>query len=233
MHVTAIIVAAGRGKRMGHTLPKQYIRLEGIPILVHTLRVFESSPEIQDILLVVSPGDEEYCLREIVEKYGIGKVLKVVVGGGRRQDSVYHAIKELDRDTDILVVHDGVRPFVTPRMIQDAVEAAMLFDGAVTAIPVRDTVKAADREGTIRETLDRSALWFAQTPQAFKKRILTEAHAKAVVDDFHGTDDAALVERLGYQVKVLEGSPDNLKITTREDLLLAEFILRTRQKENP
>jgi 2-C-methyl-D-erythritol 4-phosphate cytidylyltransferase len=193
------------------------------------LRVFEASPVIQDVLLVVPPGDEEYCLREMIEKYGIGKVLKVVVGGAKRQDSVYHAIKELEGDTDILVVHDGVRPLVTPRMVAESVEAAVHFDGAVVAVPVKDSVKKVSPEGWILESPDRAGLWFAQTPQAFKKRILVEAYTRALAEGYYGTDDASLVEKLGYRVKVLEGSPENIKITTREDFFLAELVFRTRE----
>ncbi|MBI5198117.1 MAG: 2-C-methyl-D-erythritol 4-phosphate cytidylyltransferase [Nitrospirae bacterium] len=230
MHATAIIVAAGRGKRMGHTLPKQYIRLEGVPILVHTLKVFEISPEIRNILLVVPPGDEEFCLREVIERYDVHKVLKVVIGGEKRQDSVHHALQELEEETDIIAVHDGVRPFISPEMIRTAVKTVDRFDGAIFAVPVRDTLKKADASGLVSETPDRSLFWYAQTPQAFKRGVLVEAYQKAAVDRFQSTDDSALVERLGYRVKILEGSPENIKITSREDLLSAEFILRGRHR---
>jgi len=237
MHTTAIIVAAGRGKRMGQPLPKQYLPLEGTPILVHTLKVFEASPEIRDVLLVVPPGDEEFCLREVIERYDIRKILKIVIGGERRQDSVHQALEELEEKTDRVVVHDGVRPFVTSGMIRTAVETVGQWngvdgvDGAIFAVPVRDTLKKVDDSGMVSGTPDRTLLWYAQTPQTFKRRVLVEAHHKALVDGFHGTDDAALAERLGYRVKVLEGSPENIKVTTREDLLLAEFIFRSRHRE--
>lgn len=232
MKVTAIILAAGKGKRMLHSLPKHFIRLEDKPVLAYTLDAFEKCPDVNQVLIVSRSGEEEYCLKEVVEMYGYKKVLKIVIGGERRQDSVYNGIKELDEDTDIVIVHDGVRPFVSQKILSETIKLAMFADGVVTAVPVKDTIKEAGDDKTIRSTPDRSSLWYAQTPQVFKKRILEEAFIMAYGDRVSVTDESSLVERLGYKVKIVEGSPDNIKITTKEDLLLAELILRMQKKKS-
>lgn len=231
MKVVAIIPAAGKGKRMGHPIPKHYIRLEGRPILSYTLEAFEKCPDVNQVVMVVRSGEEEYCLKEVVEKYMFKKVLKIVIGGERRQDSVYHGIKGLDQDTDIVVVHDGVRPFVPPELISESIKMAMYFDGVIVALPVKDTIKEINGEGFVKNTPDRESLWYAQTPQTFKKRVIEEAFIRAYSDGFYGTDESSLVERIGGKVKIIEGTPENIKITTKEDLLLAEFILRSRKKK--
>ena len=231
MKVVAIIPSAGKGKRMAHSVPKHFIRLEDKPVLAYTLEAFEKCPDVNQVLLVVRSGEEKYCLKEVVEKYQFRKVLKVVIGGERRQDSVYNGIKELDQDTDIVVVHDGVRPFVPPALISETIKLAMYVDGVVVALPVKDTIKEVTRDGLIKGTPNRDSLWFAQTPQTFKKRVLEEAFMRAFTDNFHGTDEASLVERMGGKVKIIEGSHENIKITTKEDLFYAELILRSRRKK--
>ena len=230
MKVAAIIPAAGKGKRMGHATPKHFMHLEGKPILAYTLGAFEKCPAVDYVLIVVRSGEEEYCLSEVVERYGFKKVLRIVIGGEKRQDSVYHGIKELDEDTDIVVVHDGVRPFVLPDLISETIKLAMYVDGVVAALPVKDTLKEVSEEGLIKGTPHREALWYAQTPQTFKKRVLEEAFIRAYNDGFYGTDESSLVERIGGKVRIIEGSPENIKITTKEDLLHAELILRMRKK---
>ena len=230
MKVTAIIPSAGRGRRMGHSIPKHYICLEGRPILAYTLEVFEKCTDVNYVLVVVKSGEEEYCLNEVVEKYMFKKVLRIVIGGERRQDSVYHGIKELDQDTDIVVVHDGVRPFVPVGLISESIKMAMHSDGVVAALPVKDTLKEVTGDRIIKSTPHRESMWYAQTPQTFKKRVIDDAFVRAYSDNFHGTDESSLVERIGGKVRIIEGSPDNIKITTKEDLLLAEFILRSRKK---
>ena len=232
MKVTAIIPAAGKGKRMLHSVPKHFIRLEDKPVLAYTLDVFERCPDVNQVLVVSRSGEENYCLKEVVEKYGYKKVLKIVIGGDRRQDSVYNGIKELDEDTDIVLVHDGVRPFVSQNTLSEAIKLAIFADGVVTAVPVKDTIKYVGDDGIIRATPDRSSLWHAQTPQVFKRRILEEAYVRAYNDKYTGTDDSALVERLGYKVKIVEGTADNIKITTKEDLLFAEVILMMHKKKS-
>ena len=232
MKVTAIITAAGKGKRMLHSVPKHFIRLEGKPVLAYTLDVFEMCPDVNEVLVVSRSGEEDYCLKEVVEKYGYKKVLKIVIGGDRRQDSVYNGIKELDEDTDIVLVHDGVRPFVSQNTLSEAIKLAIFADGVVTAVPVKDTIKYVGDDGIIRATPDRSSLWHAQTPQVFKRRILEEAYVRAYNDKYSGTDESSLVERLGYKVKIVEGTVDNIKITTKEDLLFAEVILMMHRKKS-
>ncbi len=232
MKVTAIITAAGKGKRMLHSVPKHFIRLEDKPVLAYTLDVFERCPDVNQVLVVSRSGEEDYCLKEVVEKYGYKKVLKIVIGGDRRQDSVYNGIKELDEDTDIVLVHDGVRPFVSQNTLSEAIKLAIFADGVVTAVPVKDTIKYVGDDGIIRATPDRSSLWHAQTPQVFKRRILEEAYVRAYNDKYTGTDDSSLVERLGYKVKIVEGTVDNIKITTKEDLLFAEVILMMHRKKS-
>ncbi len=232
MKVTAIITAAGKGKRMLHSVPKHFIRLEDKPVLAYTLDVFERCPDVNQVLVVSRSGEEDYCLKEVVEKYGYKKVLKIVIGGDRRQDSVYNGIKELDEDTDIVLVHDGVRPFVSQNTLSEAIKLAIFADGVVTAVPVKDTIKYVGDDGIIRATPDRSSLWHAQTPQVFKRRILEEAYVRAYNDKYTGTDDSSLVERLGYKVKIVEGGVDNIKITTKEDLLFAEVILMMHKKKS-
>ncbi len=229
--VTAIITSAGKGKRMGIETPKHFLRLEGRPILAYTIEAFESCPVVNQIFLVVRSGEEEFCLREVVEKYGFKKVLKVVIGGERRQDSVYNAIKELDTDTDIVVVHDGVRPFVSTALISETVKSAMYFDGVVAALPLKDTIKEVTKDGIVKDTPERERYYLAQTPQTFKKRVLESAFISAYNDDYFGTDEASLVERTGGKVKVIEGSYENIKITTPEDMLFAEMIYKNRGKE--
>ncbi|MBI5755444.1 MAG: 2-C-methyl-D-erythritol 4-phosphate cytidylyltransferase [Nitrospirae bacterium] len=228
MKVAAIIPAAGKGKRMRHVVHKHYILLEGRPILAYNIEAFEKCIGVNQVFVVVRSGEEEYCLKEVVERYGFKKVLKIVIGGERRQDSVYNGIKELDEDTDIVVVHDGVRPFVSPELINETVKLAMYVDGVVAAMPVKDTIKEISPDGFIKGTHERESLWNAQTPQTFKRRIIEEAFERAFTDNFSGTDESSLVERLGGRVKIIEGSHENIKITTKEDLLLAEFILRKR-----
>lgn len=232
MKVTAIIVAAGKGKRMLHSVPKHFIHLGDKPVLAYTLDTFERCPDVNQILVVARSGEENYCLKEVVEKYGYKKVLKIVIGGDRRQDSVYRGIKKLDEDTDIVVVHDGVRPFVSQNIISEAIKLAMFADGVVTAVAVKDTIKNVGPDGIIMSTPDRSSMWYAQTPQVFKRRILEDAYVRAYDDNFTGTDESSLVERLGYKVKIVEGTADNIKITTKEDLLFADVILMMQKKKS-
>lgn len=231
MKVTAIIPSAGKGKRMGIVTPKHFLCLEGKPILAYTLEAFEICPDVNQVFLVVRAGEEQYCLNQVVERYGFKKVLKVVTGGDRRQDSVYNAIKKLDDDTDIVVVHDGVRPFVPPELVSETVKLAMYVDGVVAALPLKDTIKEVSKDGIVKNTPDRELFCYAQTPQAFKKRVLESAFLSAYNDNFFGTDESSFVERIGGKVKIVEGSSENIKITTKEDLLLAEVILRTRREK--
>lgn len=225
MKTIAIIPAGGAGKRMGGCVPKQYLSLAGIPILVHTLRVFQSSSLIDEILLVVPEGDIPDVRRDLVQRYRISKVCLVLPGGRERQDSVKNALMHLRDEHGEIVIHDGVRPFVTGDLIERAVAGAKEFGAVAVGVPVRDTVKAVDAAGRVVKTVSREGLWLAQTPQAFRKEVILAAYAGAEADGFYGTDDASLVERTGFPVRMIPGDGDNIKVTTPEDLVRGERIL--------
>ena len=227
MYVTAIVPAAGSGVRFGGVVPKQYLPLAGLPLLAWTLRALAASGQVDCTVLAVAAGQEARCRVEILEPNGL-RVDRLVSGGADRQASVYAGLSEAPADTDLVLVHDGARPLVTAQIIRAAVEAAEADGAAVVAMPVTDTIKVADGERRVEDTLPRGRLWAAQTPQVFRAAWLREAHAKALTDGFRGTDDSVLVERLGYPVRLVPGSPDNLKITTMADLAQAEQILRGR-----
>ena len=229
MKISAIIPAAGQGTRMGSAIPKQFLLLQGKPILHHTLRAFEASGQVDSVILVVPEKDSAAAKKEWLLGYDIVK--KIVVGGKERQDSVYNGFQALDADTDVVLVHDGVRPFVTGDMILRAIEAAKNFGAAITAILVNDTIKLADADGFVEKTVDRSGLWRVQTPQAFQYAVLNEAFQKAVQDSYYGTDEGSLLEYAGKKVKIIEGSEMNIKITRQEDLILGEAILNRRAAE--
>lgn len=214
---------------MGNKTPKQFLSLGGEPLLVHALRVFQAAEAVQEVILAVPAAEREYCLNSIVAPHHFSKVTKIVAGGKQRQDSVRHALAEAPDDADIIVVHDAVRPFLTVRMIGDVVEAARKHGAAIIALPMRDTVKQVDSDGAIERTVDRRPLWLAQTPQAFRRDWLDQAHAKALREGGHATDDAHMVEQLGHKVFVVEGSGENIKVTRPEDLRIAEAILASRK----
>lgn len=229
----ALVPAAGRGLRMGSHIPKQFLTLGGLPVLVHSLRVLEASDLIADIILAVPDAEREFCLREVITPHRFTKVKKIVAGGAQRQDSVRHGLDAVDDSAELVLVHDAVRPFVTHDMIKRVLEAAAKHGAAVVAIPVPDTVKQVGADGLIECTVDRGRLWLAQTPQAFRLPLFQKAHRKAVIDGVHGTDDTQLVERLGHRVAVVEGGGQNIKITRPEDLVLGEAILAARRgREN-
>jgi 2-C-methyl-D-erythritol 4-phosphate cytidylyltransferase len=228
MKADAIIVSAGKGQRFMEGKKKQFFLLADKPILTHTLDKFENCPLIDSILLVVGQEDMDYCLKEIIEKNRYRKISQIVPGGKRRQDSVKNGMDALSRDANIVVIHDGVRPFVTREMIEDSIHSAQRFGAVVMAMPVKETIKMADADGTVLKTLDRESLWQIQTPQTFQAHVIKEAYQKATENGFVGTDDASLVERLGMKVHILPGSYTNIKITTPEDLILANLFLRMR-----
>lgn len=228
MKVTAIIVAAGKSKRIQGKIPKQFIEIGGKPLLSHTLEKFEECEDIGEILLVVPEDWLTYCTAEITDKYGFKKINKVISGGEKRQDSVYKGLLAILNDTSIVVIHDGVRPLVKVSHITESIKLCQKCKAVILAVPVKETVKRIE-DGSVVTTLNRERLWIAQTPQTFDYKILLDAYEKAKLDGFVGTDDASLVERMGIEVKILEGDYDNIKITTQGDLLLADRILK-RQK---
>ena len=235
MKADAVIVSAGKGVRFMEGQKKQFYFLGGKPILAHTLDKFETCPLIRSILLVVSQEDMDTCLKEVIEKYKFKKVSQIVPGGKRRQESVKNGIDALPKDADMVVIHDGVRPFVTRAMIEDSIHSAVRYGAVVLAMPVKDTIKISNPDGTVLKTLDRESLWQIQTPQTFQANVIKDAYYRATEDGFAGTDDASLVERIGGKVHILPGSYTNIKITTPEDLLLANLFLKmdTLTKKEP
>jgi len=226
MKADAVIVSAGKGLRFMEGKKKQFQSLGGKPILAHTLDKFDTCPLIRSILLVAGQEDMDYSLKEIIEKYEFQKVSQIVPGGKRRQESVKNGIDALPKDANIVAIHDGVRPFVTKAMIEDTIHSAARYGAVVLAMPVKDTIKVSNSDGTVLKTLDRESLWQIQTPQTFQVNVIKEAYYRAAEDGFVGTDDASLVERLGVKVHILPGSYTNIKITTPEDLFLADLFLK-------
>ena len=237
-HCTAVVLAAGKGTRMGTSVAKQYLDLGGRPVVAYALEAFEQSPLIDDILLMVGEGQQEYCEKELVQRYGWKKVKKICVGGRERYESLCRAIEVLMESPEIgnrdgyVFIHDGARPFLTEDIIRRTFQAVQQFHACVAGMPVKDTIKLTDAQGNIVQSPDRSLVWQAQTPQAFSVPLLAEAFRRLMEGDPSGiTDDAMVVEsQMGTVVRMVEGSYQNIKITTPEDLAVAESILRSRQK---
>ena len=224
---TAIVLAAGQGKRMHSKIQKQFLEIGGKPILYYSMECFQKSPLIQDIILVTGEDMISYCQSEIVEKYGFTKVCKVTAGGKERYDSVYAGLL-CCQDTDYVYIHDGARPFVTEEMIQRGYEAVKRTNACVMGMPSKDTVKLADPSGYIKETPDRKIIWNIQTPQIFSYDLIRGAYESIRKKDMSNvTDDAMVVEQeTGTKILLVEGSYQNIKITTPEDLAVAEAFLR-------
>lgn len=217
----AVIVAAGKGSRMGTRESKQFLQIGDKPIVVQTMDIFNSLSWLDEIVLVTGRDDVDRC-RAWVRDYGLDKVSAVIPGGRERQESVYLGIKQMN--TEWVMIHDGVRPFVTHEEIVTCRETAIREGAAVLGVPVKDTVKQVNGQGLITGTPDRQSLWAVQTPQAFRLSELLNAHETALRDGFQGTDDAMLLERIGCPVAVAEGKYSNIKITTPEDLEYAAFL---------
>jgi len=227
--VVALVPAAGRGLRMGGSIPKQFLSLGGEPLIVQSLRTLQAAPDVDQVVLAVPLADIEYCEKEIVSRHRFTKVSNVVEGGAERQDSVRHALAQVHSDAEIVLIHDAVRPFMTQGMIREVVAAARKEGAAIVALPMRDTVKQVRADGTIERTVDRAPLWLAQTPQAFRRDWIVAAHKKAHDEGIRATDDAFLVEWSGHPVAVVEGSGENIKVTRPEDLVIGEAILASRK----
>lgn len=223
--VVAIVPAAGQGTRMGGTGRKQYLTLGGIPLLVLSLQVLQRIESIREIILSVPENDKDYCWRDIVKPFGLTKVTQIISGGQRRQDSVRHGLLAISNPPDLVMVHDGVRPFIDDDIVKKNILCAEQTGAAVVAMPIHDTVKRVDGQQVIQETLNREELWHIQTPQTFRYDWLLEAHQQGVQDNWDVTDDAALIEKKGYPVSVVEGSCFNIKITRPDDLIFGEAIL--------
>jgi 2-C-methyl-D-erythritol 4-phosphate cytidylyltransferase len=229
--LAVVVVAAGKGSRMRTEESKQYLQLNGAPILVHTLTLFQKIKQVDTIVLVTGAEEADRC-RSYVDKYSLGKVHHIVTGGKERQDSVFKGLKVLGPEVEWVMVHDGVRPFTAAKHVLDCWRKAKETDAAVLAVPVKDTIKVVDNAGTIQSTPDRHSLWAIQTPQAFRLSLLKRAYEQAERDSFTGTDDAMLVERIGTPVQVVEADYYNIKITTPEDLPWAEWIIHNVRGEN-
>lgn len=220
-----IIVAAGTGSRMKKDINKQFIKLNDKEIIAHTIDKFYNNDNIDDIVVVIKEEEEKYFIDNIINKYGFDNI-KIAYGGNERQDSVYNGIKKLNNNCDVILVHDGARPFVTGDIIKNSIEEAKKHNAVVVGVKVKDTIKMVSEDGNIIDTPNRNFLWSVQTPQVFKYDIITKAYEDAYNENYYGTDDAMLVERIGYKVKMVEGSYDNIKITTPEDLKFGEQILK-------
>jgi 2-C-methyl-D-erythritol 4-phosphate cytidylyltransferase len=224
IYTSVIIVAAGKGKRMNMKKSKQFIEIDGEPIIVRTIKNFQENKNVNEIIMVVGKDEIEYYKNFIKKEYQFNKISKIVEGGKERQESVYNGIKVLDDNCEIVMIHDGARPFINEEIINDAIKKTCDYMATVVAVPVKDTIKTVDNKLNIDKTLDRNILWAMQTPQTFKKDIIIKAHKKAIEDNFNGTDDAVLVEQLGIKVKLVRGNYYNIKITTKEDLVIGRAL---------
>jgi 2-C-methyl-D-erythritol 4-phosphate cytidylyltransferase len=221
----AVVPAGGSGSRIGARRPKQYLLLGGAPLLVHTLRILARARSLAGVVLAV-PADRVEATRALLRRFRVPRVLDVVAGGAERQESVWRGLQAVPAAAGWVVVHDAVRPFIDPALVERVLGAARRHGAATCGLAVRETVKRV-RGAAVEATLDRDGLWLTQTPQAFRRELLWEAHEKARRDGYTGTDDAKLVERLGARVVMVPGLPQNLKITTPEDLKAARLWLRS------
>jgi len=233
MKATAIIVAAGKGARMQNTVPKQYLPLGGRPVLAHTLSAFEACQLIAHIYLVVPKPDFEFCRKTILPTIQQQTAVTLVAGGATRQASVYNGLLAINSTTDLVAIHDGVRPLITPEMITACIEGAQQDGACILGMPAADTLKQANADGFIERTLPRGAVWLAQTPQTFFYDLIRKAHEAAQQSGITETDDAALLERSGHPVRIIRGSSSNIKITTPDDLKLAEAIRANTRRTSP
>ncbi len=226
---SAIVLAAGSGSRMGLNVKKQYLDLCGKPLMYYALDAFEKS-RVDEVVLVVSPGDEDFVREEILEPYGFTKITAIVPGGKERYDSVYEGLKACTGD--YVLIHDGARAFVTKEIISQAIDDVVKYNANVVAVPAKDTIKLADAQGFVSDTIDRRYAWNIQTPQCFAYDLVKKAYEDALKGDTTGiTDDAMIVEKMTDQkVKFTMGSYDNIKVTTIEDLSLGEIILKKQKR---
>src|SRR5208282_2420650 len=226
--IAAIVPAAGLGRRFGVGANKSLFEFMGKPLVVWALQALQSVDEIGEIIPVVKEEDLK-AAADLVERYKIAKVRHIVTGGRERQDSVYNGLRALDKDTSIVVIHDGARPLVDGLLIKKSISELDSFDGIVAGVPVKDTIKEVKgrEDGLIvLRTLNRNVLWAVQTPQTFNYAKIREAHGRAHAEGFYATDDAALIEHYGGRVRIIQGSYLNLKITTLEDVNIAETLYR-------
>lgn len=224
---TAIVLAAGQGKRMRTKIQKQYLLMAGKPVLYYSLKAFEKSEIIDEIYLVTGKGDEAFCREQIVNKYGIEKVTHILCGGAERYLSVWNALKEMD-EGGYVFIHDGARPFIDGKLIQRAYDEVVKSKACVVGMPVKDTIKIADDKLNVEETPDRSRVWMVQTPQVFETTLVKRAYADLIHQNISNvTDDAMVVEQMsGHAIHLVKGSYENIKITTPEDLEIGELFVK-------
>ena len=221
--ISAIITAAGSGNRMESKIPKQFLEINGISIIERTLNKFEDINIIDEIIIIVKEEDLEFY-KNLKDKYS--KVIKIVVGGATREKSTYNGLLAIDNETDVVICHDGVRPFITREIIIKALNFIGAYNAVIVGVPVKDTIKNIDKDGNVAYTPIRKDLYHAQTPQIFKKDILLKAYKKSFDEKIQVTDDSSLMEIIGEKVKIIEGSYKNIKITTKEDLILGEIYAK-------
>ena len=221
--VSAIILAGGKGKRMGKDISKQFILVKDKPIIYYTIKKFSDCKLIDEIILVLPKDEIEYCKKEVLEKYSL-KVDKIIEGGKERQDSVYNGLKAL-KNTDIVLIHDGARPKVSEKIILEGIENAKKYGAAAPGVMPKDTIKVKDELSFSKETLKRESLIAIQTPQVFKKDIIVKCHERVREDNISVTDDTMVVEKYGYKVYLYDGDYTNIKVTTPEDLILCEYLV--------
>lgn len=226
--VTAIVLAGGKGSRMNSNIPKQYLTLLGKPVLFYSLQAFEKS-NVDEIVLVTGSGEQEYCKKEIIEKYHIKKVIHIVEGGKERYHSVHQGLLAAD-GAEYVLIHDGARPLISPEVINQAVQKVRQTGACVVGMPVKDTIQLVNDAGVICSTPDRRKTWLAQTPQCFCYELALSSYNKALeIEDCTITDDAMVVQRYGNaEIVMLEGGYENIKVTTPEDIALAECFLKMR-----
>lgn len=229
-YCTAVIVAAGSGKRMKSEENKQFMKLLGRPLISYTLESFEECDAVDEIVIVAREEDI-VDMKDVVEAFHIEKANKIIVGGAQRHDSVYNGLLEAAHNTSVVVIHDGARPFVLPVEIKETIRECEKTGAAALAVPLKDTIKKADKNGFVEQTLDRETIWAVQTPQTFSYDVIKAAYEMALQDKDFGTDDCYVVEKMGRQVKLIEGSYENIKVTTPDDIILAESILESRGDE--
>lgn len=223
MRVAVIVPSAGKGTRLKSKIQKPYIELAGKPILAHTLLKLSENKSVKEIILAVASEKIGHA-GKIINKYGI-KNVKLVIGGRERRDSVYNALKAVSADIDYILIHDGIRPFVTGKLIESLLRAASKHGAAIVGVPVKPTLKIVGKNNFIESTPSRTMYWEAQTPQVFKKNLIEKAYKSAIEKNIQATDDAMLVERIGVKPKIVMGSYSNIKITTKEDLKLAKITM--------
>lgn len=225
----AVIVAGGKGTRMGTDISKQFLELKGKPVIYHTIRVFEKCDEIDGIYLVLSEEGKVYFEENILSKYSFLKLKEIVIGGKERQESVFNGLKAI-KNCDIVVVHDGARPFVTEENIKKSIEYAKIYGGSASGVMPKDTIKIKADTNLSKETLDRNTLIAVQTPQTFVYSELFKAHEHVFNNNISVTDDTSVFELMGHQVYLYDGEYTNLKITTPEDLVIGEYLIDNLQK---